>query len=601
MDALGSRSPFPIVYHEITFKSPNDTTNGSSKKGLPEQTTTHIALVGQATINITGIAAKNKTVDQIYFDRERRIARLIELKLPLRTEAIRTLLNSIAFHREDLCHNPSIRYPAIFQVTSETLIEHSGKTIQIIDYQTFGISVHSINEIYLFFHGSYDEDKCINNKTSFKIWYKAWQLMGKPKIRALSWPCGTKEKIETVKKTMFNEQTCLANLPHSNIGKLIAAFYCSENPFGGFKETPVLPAITQKAKDYRVPLYTQIKKEEKLLDDEQLVLIMKYYQGGDAISLISSILNFRKNGTSFLNDEKKMELVKQICSALQFTHDHGVVHRDVKPDNILISKKGRLALTDFGLACNDDDESARWEQMGSLGYVPPEILHGKKIENLNALDAWSAGCILFLIFKEQKYDWYEHLEDEIQAKLVLQKMKSYQEQEPTVKAKLSHLVWELLHKDPMKRPTMKYVNEKLLEIERELPDLQDSILKVQFIHRALDALKTMNRALNPNLSGDKLSLLFHEMLVVEFQQSAHDSYFIKSLQKIEEEFSSKEISFYKEQFDSEIGNGLRKLKLHPTLRTSEEVFAHLLWELLYQKDSKVSMDDILEKLRQIAP
>ncbi|HXF09188.1 MAG TPA: serine/threonine-protein kinase, partial [Desulfuromonadaceae bacterium] len=51
-----------------------------------------------------------------------------------------------------------------------------------------------------------------------------------------------------------------------------------------------------------------------------------------------------------VSPREALAIVPQICDALQFAHDHGIVHRDIKPDNILIDRRGRVKVADFGLA-----------------------------------------------------------------------------------------------------------------------------------------------------------------------------------------------------------------------------------------------------------
>jgi serine/threonine protein kinase len=78
-----------------------------------------------------------------------------------------------------------------------------------------------------------------------------------------------------------------------------------------------------------------------------------------------------------------LTIVPQICDALQYAHDRGVVHRDVKPENVLIDKTGRVKVADFGLAklmetsAADRTLTGAGQVMGTLHYMAPEQWSGR--------------------------------------------------------------------------------------------------------------------------------------------------------------------------------------------------------------------------------
>lgn len=91
-------------------------------------------------------------------------------------------------------------------------------------------------------------------------------------------------------------------------------------------------------------------------------------------------------------------LAAQIAGALHHAHERGVLHRDVKPSNILLTTEGRAMLVDFGLAWSDDAEqrlTASASQLGSLPYLPPEHIDGKAPDPSRAADVYSLGVTLY--------------------------------------------------------------------------------------------------------------------------------------------------------------------------------------------------------------
>jgi len=98
-----------------------------------------------------------------------------------------------------------------------------------------------------------------------------------------------------------------------------------------------------------------------------------------------------------LNDAESVEAAAQVLEALAHAHGRGVVHRDVKPSNVLVADGEELSirLLDFGLAQLADEETltATGDVPGTLAYVPPERLHGEPGDP--AADVWAVGVMLW--------------------------------------------------------------------------------------------------------------------------------------------------------------------------------------------------------------
>jgi serine/threonine-protein kinase len=92
--------------------------------------------------------------------------------------------------------------------------------------------------------------------------------------------------------------------------------------------------------------------------------------------------------------ERKIELVVSICRGLDFAHKMGVVHRDVKPSNIRVTRDGSVKILDFGVAwLGESDITHSGIVLGTPSYVAPELLLGARVDH--HADMWAVGVIVY--------------------------------------------------------------------------------------------------------------------------------------------------------------------------------------------------------------
>jgi eukaryotic-like serine/threonine-protein kinase len=98
-----------------------------------------------------------------------------------------------------------------------------------------------------------------------------------------------------------------------------------------------------------------------------------------------------------LPGQRAMEIMADVCAALDFSHRHGIVHRDVKPANVMITKTGAVKVMDFGIARAVADGQAAVTQtaavIGTAQYLSPEQARGEAVDARS--DVYAAGCVVF--------------------------------------------------------------------------------------------------------------------------------------------------------------------------------------------------------------
>ena len=120
----------------------------------------------------------------------------------------------------------------------------------------------------------------------------------------------------------------------------------------------------------------------------QVFVVMEYVDGEDLASVV------RRLGRP--TPDKALEIARQLCLGLGAAHENGVLHRDLKPANIMIDGRGRVRITDFGLAGTVEELAAEAGAAGTPGYMAPEQLRGAPASAQS--DIFALGLVLYELF-----------------------------------------------------------------------------------------------------------------------------------------------------------------------------------------------------------
>ena len=125
---------------------------------------------------------------------------------------------------------------------------------------------------------------------------------------------------------------------------------------------------------------------ETFESNKHILFVIELCAGGDLLNYVRKRRKLKENVAKFV--------FKQLIQGLQYCHARGILHRDIKLDNILLNARGDLKICDFGVSKIVKKGERMTEQCGTPAYIAPEILRDKGYEGFG-VDIWSAGVALF--------------------------------------------------------------------------------------------------------------------------------------------------------------------------------------------------------------
>ena len=165
---------------------------------------------------------------------------------------------------------------------------------------------------------------------------------------------------------------------------------------GQFASTPHLKRFRQEAEAAASLEHPQIVPIYEIGErDRSCYFSMKFVEGGQ----LDAVLEGKP-----MPVRQAAELLVKIARTVEFAHEHGILHRDIKPGNILLDKKGEPHLTDFGLARLVEQESTVTNSLDVLGtpsYMAPEQAAGQTKNLTAAADVYGLGAVFYQMLTGQ--------------------------------------------------------------------------------------------------------------------------------------------------------------------------------------------------------
>jgi serine/threonine-protein kinase len=223
-------------------------------------------------------------------------------------------------------------------------------------------------------------------------------------------------------------------------------------------------------------------------------IAMEYVEGQTLKELLDSPEPIRR--------ERAIDLVAQVARALEYAHSMGVVHRDVKPGNILITPDDKVKITDFGIALvNAANITNGGQVLGTPNYMAPEAIENTEVDH--RADLFSLGVVLYELLTRHKPFAGGDM-TQVTRRIVYEPFTPVTEYLRDLPAQLETVLSRALEKKPERRFQTAHEIVLALEEEREEEVFPNETARISVVPPpAVSPLDTQNVVLRPDASSAK--------------------------------------------------------------------------------------------------
>ena len=213
---------------------------------------------------------------------------------------------------------------------------------------------------------------------------------------------------------------------------------------------------------------------DSFTETETLYIVMEYADDGDLS------LKIRNRNRKLFSENEILNIFAQLSLAIKYIHDRKILHRDLKCQNIFLTKQGQVKLGDFGIAkVLDHTTQFCRTQIGTPYYLSPEMCEGKNYDSKT--DMWSLGCILYEMCTLRKAFDGRNINN-ILSNIV---RGQYQPIPSMYSKELKQMVHALLQKDPRMRPSANQIVASPIIRSKLVSFISDAELKKELEHTVL--------------------------------------------------------------------------------------------------------------------
>ncbi|THU78900.1 kinase-like protein, partial [Dendrothele bispora CBS 962.96] len=182
-------------------------------------------------------------------------------------------------------------------------------------------------------------------------------------------------------------------------------------------------------------------------------IYMDFCEGGD----LSRVIAEAKKMYRSIDESMVWVYFQQITDALNYCHDRGIIHRDIKPQNVFLDGSGQVKLGDFGLSKKLGKNELATSSLGTPYYMSPEQFQGSPYD-VNS-DIWSLGCLTFELCA--LVSPFGQARDENTLRSMVCNSNISVPSIPNYSSGLKNIICSMLNREPKKRPSTSSILEKI--------------------------------------------------------------------------------------------------------------------------------------------
>ncbi|GJJ73106.1 hypothetical protein EMPS_05464 [Entomortierella parvispora] len=245
-----------------------------------------------------------------------------------------------------------------------------------------------------------------------------------------------------------------------------------------------------------------------LMHHENIIAFVDRHRTPDFVYIFSefapgtTLVEYYRNNNNYLTELDARFIFRQVCHAVDYMHKNGIIHRDIKSENIVVDEDLKVKLVDFGLAQRTNGLHVLTSRCGTESYMAPEIRAGNKSNGYTSMvDIWSLGVLLFRMLVG-KYPF----DDDLYGTLV--KKDTEDDREAGQESDLDYLKrdWkQFVDKQSKRSPEVKHLLETMLEIDPSCRARMDQILTsdwMRMIDEMLADLDKIDRSGSANILNE---------------------------------------------------------------------------------------------------